>query len=195
MKIDMYYVGEKIKQRRIQLGLSQEDLAKKLGYKSRSTINKIELGINSLHQTKFESFAKALEIEPIELLKLDKNKDWIELKPVYFNKQKTHYLRYFRSNNKKKVELKFILYKNGKENTTFINEDDFEEIVLYKFSAEEKLNYSPIIKKMAKDNMGGLISMVHLFFVISQMNIKNEGKVKEFIDVNESEKFIKEDKD
>ena len=41
----MNIVGKNIKKRRIALGLTQEDLAKKLGYKSKSTINKIEKGI------------------------------------------------------------------------------------------------------------------------------------------------------
>ena len=37
-------LGEKVKQRRIELGMSQEELAKKMGYSSRSSINKIEKG-------------------------------------------------------------------------------------------------------------------------------------------------------
>ena len=46
----MNIVGKNIKKRRIALGLTQEDLAKKLGYKSKSTINKIEKGINDISQ-------------------------------------------------------------------------------------------------------------------------------------------------
>ena len=41
-------VGKNIKKRREFLGLSQEKLAEKLGYKSRSTINKIEMEINNM---------------------------------------------------------------------------------------------------------------------------------------------------
>lgn len=37
-------LGEKVKSRREEIGLSQEDLALKMGYKSRSSINKIEKG-------------------------------------------------------------------------------------------------------------------------------------------------------
>ena len=37
-------LGEKVKQRRLELELSQEELAKKMGYSSRSSINKIEKG-------------------------------------------------------------------------------------------------------------------------------------------------------
>lgn len=50
-----------IKNRREELGMSQEELAKKLGYKSRSSINKIEMGINDLPQSKIKDFAVALD--------------------------------------------------------------------------------------------------------------------------------------
>ena len=36
-------VGDRIRARRTELGMTQEELAKKAGYKSRSSINKIEL--------------------------------------------------------------------------------------------------------------------------------------------------------
>lgn len=56
-------LGKKIKQRREELGLSQENLAQKLGYKSRSTVNKIELGINDIPLSKLKDFADALKVE------------------------------------------------------------------------------------------------------------------------------------
>lgn len=46
--------------RRIQLGLSQEELAKKLGYKSRSTINKVELCSRDVMRSKVPAYAAAL---------------------------------------------------------------------------------------------------------------------------------------
>lgn len=45
-------IGKKIEKRRQELGLSQMQLAIKTGYKSRSSINKIELGINDKRRTK-----------------------------------------------------------------------------------------------------------------------------------------------
>ena len=50
-------LGEKIKKRREELGLSQEDLALMLGYKSRSSIAKIEADINDLTQSKIVAFS------------------------------------------------------------------------------------------------------------------------------------------
>lgn len=56
-------IGERIKQRRLELGLSQEDVALKAGYKSRSSVNKLENSRN-LPLTKVEKMANALECTP-----------------------------------------------------------------------------------------------------------------------------------
>ena len=63
-----------IKKRREELGLSQEELAAKLGYKSRSSINKIELGLSDIPFSKIPLFAKALELEPEILMGWGKEK-------------------------------------------------------------------------------------------------------------------------
>ena len=57
-------IGERIKFRREELGMSQEELALKLGYKSRSSINKIELNHYDLKQNKIKDIADALETTP-----------------------------------------------------------------------------------------------------------------------------------
>lgn len=59
---------ENIRKRRIELGLTQEDLAKKIGYRSISTIAKIERGINDIPQSKIKAFADALNTTPGELM-------------------------------------------------------------------------------------------------------------------------------
>ena len=48
----MSKLGDKIKEIRINEGLSQEAFAKELGYTSKSTINKIEKGINEISYDK-----------------------------------------------------------------------------------------------------------------------------------------------
>ena len=67
-------IGDRIKARRVQLGLSQEELAAKLGYKSRSTINKIELGVNDITQSKVSAIAKALDTTSAYLMGWDDEK-------------------------------------------------------------------------------------------------------------------------
>ena len=61
-------LGKKIRERREELNLSQDELAKLLGYKSRSSINKIELGKNDITQHKIADFAKALQTTPAYLM-------------------------------------------------------------------------------------------------------------------------------
>jgi len=61
-------IGKIIKQRREELGMTQEELARKLNYKSKSTINKIESGINDVPRTKIIYFANALELSPSDLM-------------------------------------------------------------------------------------------------------------------------------
>lgn len=59
---------EKIRARREELGMTQDELAKLLGYKSRSTIAKIEKGENDITQSKITAFAQALKTTPGELM-------------------------------------------------------------------------------------------------------------------------------
>ncbi len=61
-------IGERIKQLRIELGLSQDELAKLVGYKSRSSINKIEIGERDITQSTIVAFAKALHTTPSKLM-------------------------------------------------------------------------------------------------------------------------------
>lgn len=54
-------VGTNIKKRRFELRMSQQELADALGYKTRSTIAKIESGENDVTQKKLQRFAEVLD--------------------------------------------------------------------------------------------------------------------------------------
>lgn len=64
----MSKLSERIRELREQHKLSQEDLARLLGYKSRSSVNKIELGLTDLPQSKIIEFAKVLKTSPAYLM-------------------------------------------------------------------------------------------------------------------------------
>ena len=64
----MSTVSDNILAMRKRLGLTQEELATKMGYKSKSTINKIELGINDIPQSKIVKFAEVLGTTPAYLM-------------------------------------------------------------------------------------------------------------------------------
>lgn len=73
-------IYEKIKQRRLELDMTQDELAKKMGYKSRSSINKIELGKQEINQRNVAAFAKALDTTPSYLMGWDEEPTEPELK-------------------------------------------------------------------------------------------------------------------
>ena len=54
-------IGTNIKKRRYELHMTQQELANALGYKTRSTIAKIESGENDITQKKLRLFAEVLD--------------------------------------------------------------------------------------------------------------------------------------
>lgn len=61
-------IHDRIRERRIELGLSQDQLAAKMGYKSRSSINKIESGQTDIARNKLVQLAEALLTTPAYLM-------------------------------------------------------------------------------------------------------------------------------
>lgn len=59
--------GQNLKRLRTARDMSQEELAKALGYTNRSSINKIELGKNDMPRNKILQAAKVLGVSPLEL--------------------------------------------------------------------------------------------------------------------------------
>ena len=64
-------VGKNIADARKRAGMTQEELALKVGYKTKSAINKIEMGKRDLPQKKIAMFASALGTTPGHLLGWD----------------------------------------------------------------------------------------------------------------------------
>ena len=75
-------IGKRILARRRDLGLTQEDLAFRMGYKTKSAINKIELGINDVSQTKVVKFAEALGTTPAYLMGWEDDEETQKEKPI-----------------------------------------------------------------------------------------------------------------
>ena len=68
----MTKIGENIRKMREKRGLTQEELAARMGYKSKSTINKIERGVNDIPQSKIIKFAECLNTSSSVLM------GWVE---------------------------------------------------------------------------------------------------------------------
>lgn len=68
-------IGERIRDRRIALNMTQEELAVKMGYKTKSSINKIELGKSDIPLSKVSEFAVALLTTTAYLMEWDDEDD------------------------------------------------------------------------------------------------------------------------
>lgn len=68
-------INERIRQRRLELGFTQEELAHKIGYKSKVAICKIESGQRHVRQDMIENLAIALDTTPSYLMGWDKEDD------------------------------------------------------------------------------------------------------------------------
>lgn len=90
-------IGKRIREKRELAGITQEELAEKLGYKNKSTIAKIENGTNDIVQSKVIEFAGALNTTPSYLMGWeDKPQEQFQI-----NKEEQEHLHRYRSIDKK----------------------------------------------------------------------------------------------
>ena len=68
-------LGEKVKLKREELNLSQEELAEKMNYKSKTSIHKIEVGITDLPLSKVKELAAVLNTTPAYLMGWEDKKE------------------------------------------------------------------------------------------------------------------------
>lgn len=61
-------IGRRIKERREELKMTQQELADRLGYRNKSSIAKIETGTNDIVQSKVVEFAKVLDTTVADLM-------------------------------------------------------------------------------------------------------------------------------
>ena len=96
-------IGERIRQRREELGMTQDELARAAGYKSRSSINKIEVDGRGLPQGKIVDIARALRVTPSYLMGWEDLSDATLIaeqeilleKVLMLNKEHQEILKYF----------------------------------------------------------------------------------------------------
>lgn len=65
--MDNKKIGQRIKQVREALGMTQAELARRMGYSARSTINRIENGSQAFPMKKLDKFAQVLDVTPASL--------------------------------------------------------------------------------------------------------------------------------
>lgn len=71
----MKTIGERIRTRRLELNMTQKELADRVGYSNKSTIGKIENGNNDITQSKVVEFSKALDTTVAYLMGWEENNE------------------------------------------------------------------------------------------------------------------------
>lgn len=66
-------IGDYVKKRRTELDMTQEELAALVGYKHKTSINKIELGQSDVPRSKIPAFSAALRVSELELQGYDED--------------------------------------------------------------------------------------------------------------------------
>jgi len=119
-------IGDRIKIARENLGLSQEQLAIRLGYSTRTTISRIESGSNGVPTKKLVAFAEALRVTPQWLA------GWADSEDVIMSQnpeaQSEACLRYLSDNN-----IKVSPEKDP--DLVFLSDEDIEQ-TWFVFNAE-----------------------------------------------------------
>jgi transcriptional regulator with XRE-family HTH domain len=118
----MTNIGIKIKERREELGMSQDELALKMGYKSRSTIAKIEKGVNDVVQSNIVKFAEVLYTTPAYLMgwmeEVENNpiEAANELSEIFLDTELREMIAEYKKldNEKKKQVREFIRFLGGR---------------------------------------------------------------------------------
>ena len=72
---ELEIIGRRVREARIAKGLTQDEVAEKIGYTSRTTINKIEMGINGVPNSKLSLLAEILNVDISYLLVGDNKKE------------------------------------------------------------------------------------------------------------------------
>ncbi len=67
-------IGDRIAARRKELNMTQEELAHKMGYKSKAAISKIETNVNDITQSTVVKFAEALQTSVAYLMGWEEEK-------------------------------------------------------------------------------------------------------------------------
>lgn len=118
----MRHIGKKIRQLREEKGMTQEELAHKVGYKSRVSINKIELQ-RDIPIKKISAIAKALDVTPSALMEWpDVRIEHKDLDSDYMTFEVTHLSK----DHRKRLEAYYmrLMEMMKEEKDMGINNDD-----------------------------------------------------------------------
>lgn len=104
-------IGLKIKNRREEIGLTQRQLATKVGYTSPSSIAQIERGRINIPQSKLEALAVALMVDVSYLM----DDDYTEAPPADFSRKRKFLFSKVKEGDEKDIALLYKLWEAVEE--------------------------------------------------------------------------------
>jgi transcriptional regulator with XRE-family HTH domain len=105
----MTTIGDRIKARRLELNMSQDELARLVGYKSRSSINKIESDGRLLPQRKIMEIANALNTTPAYIMGWEESNETEAPSLSLTQQEETHIKKYRQLDADGKEEIDDII--------------------------------------------------------------------------------------
>lgn len=145
----MTTIGERIKKRREELNMTQAELARILGYKSRTSVYKMELGERGLPQKKIKQIAEALHTTPEYIMGWEekpKEKEQTSLT----GKEEIHE-RVFKAKEVFRIELdKSKIYEAILKAISELDEDDQDKVLNYANTLKENKSYREYIESIQK---------------------------------------------
>ena len=153
----MSKLGDTVKRVRNSLNMSQEDFAKSLGYKSRTTINKIELGINDMGYDAIVRLISLYDVDVNDLFETNTKLD-NKIKPKGKNE-----IVLFKNQG---VQLKV----NVKDDTVWLNQDQISRLY-----GRDRTVILKHIKNALNEELRGVTSTCANF---AQVKIEGDREVK-----------------
>ena len=127
----METIYERIRRLRQENNMSQDELAKKTGYTSRSTINKIEAGKIDISRAKIKVFADALGVTPAYLMGWEEDSE----QGYYTDPEVAEYAEELRTN----PELR-VLFSSSRNLTKEQMQEAYNFIKFLKMKEENKVH-------------------------------------------------------
>ena len=151
----MATIGERIKKRREELNMTQAELARILGYKSRTSVYKMELGKRGLPQKKIKQLAEALHTTPEYIMGWEEKQK--EEKIFQFSQEASEKLSRTIKNFSDAINPNIRVAFNNSKITELIlkamaelDEKDQSKVLNYAETLKESKSYREYVKSLQK---------------------------------------------
>lgn len=147
----MKTIGERIRDRRKELKMTQDELAQLLGYKSRTSVNKIEKNVLKLQIDKVTKIAQALKTTPDYILgREEKPKEKQPLKFTVSNEARENLYKLIDSLSERLALTDTKIYEAVLEVMAELDEKQQGQLLGYAEALKDSSSYREHVEKILK---------------------------------------------